>query len=162
MVFSASFLDQRTVFSKDRAISDSPRPGLDNCEVGCSSGTPQGEVVFKDPFTGADRDITLNNGTATPRYPTDYHDFTLADTFNFSPYNLMQTPSQRMGAFSSVTYKLAPTVNIRGKASFINRQSVNQAAPEPLFIGPQAGNGDRMDRIKIDVTNPYNPFGFTF
>ncbi len=162
MVFSASFLDQRTVFSKDREATNSPRPGLDNCEAGCSAATPKGEVVFKDPFTGMDMDLTLNDGVTTPKYPSDYHDFTTADRFNFSPYNLVETPSQRMGAYSSVTYKVAPSVNIRGKASFTNRQSVNQAAPEPLFVGPDGGNGNRVDRIKIDVTNPYNPFGFTF
>ncbi|HSR95621.1 MAG TPA: TonB-dependent receptor [Kofleriaceae bacterium] len=162
MVFSASFLDQRTVFSKDRALSDSPVPTLDNCEAGCSSATPQGRVVFKDPFTGAAQNLTLNDGVMTPSYPSDYHPFANVDRFNFSPYNLVETPSQRLGAFSSVTYKLLPEVNIRGKASFLNRTSVNQAAPEPLFIGPQAGNGNRMDSIKVDVTNPYNPFGFTF
>src|SRR6185295_11200231 len=64
--------------------------------------------------------------------------------------------------FSSVLYKLTPKVNVRAKASFINRESLNQAAPEPLFIGPEAGNGNRLDRIKVYVTNPYNPFDFTF
>ena len=87
MVFSASFLDQRSVFSKDRSLSDSPIPGLDHCEAGCSSATPQGRVVFHDPFTGKDQDLTLNNGITTPRYPTDYHDFASIDRFNFSPYN---------------------------------------------------------------------------
>jgi iron complex outermembrane receptor protein len=171
MVFAASYLDQREVFSKDRDLSDSPIPGLDNCEAGCSSATPQGRVVFHDPLANVDQNLTLDNGIATPQYsPTanaqgkygTYHDFTSADRFNFSPYNYVETPSQRFGAFSSVTYKLSPLVNVRGKASFTNRQSVNQAAPEPLFIGPQAGNGNRLDRIKVDVTNPYNPFGFTF
>ena len=161
-VFSASFLDQRSVFSKDRELADSPIPGLDFCEAGCSSATPQGRVVFKDPFTGMDQNLTLNNGILTPRYPGDYHSFSSADRFNFSPFNYVETPSQRMGVFSSMTYKLAPLLNVRGKASFTNRQSINQAAPEPLFIGPQAGNGNRLDRIKVDVTNPYNPFGFTF
>ncbi|HEY0194861.1 MAG TPA: TonB-dependent receptor [Kofleriaceae bacterium] len=161
MVFGATFVDQRSVLSKSRSISDSPIPGLDHCEAGCSSGTPQGRIVFKDPGTGQDVDITLNTGAGTPSYPGTYHDFTSADRFNFSPYNYLETPSQRMGAFSQVTYKLTPDINIRGKASFTNRQSVNQAAPEPLFIGPGGGNGNRLDRISIDVTNPYNPFGFT-
>jgi iron complex outermembrane receptor protein len=118
--------------------------------------------VFTDPIAGEDRDLTLNNGIGTPRYPRDYHDFASADRFNFAPYNYVLTPSRRMGVFSAVTYKLADRVNLRGKASYVNRQSVNQAAPEPLFLGPEAGNGNRMDRIAIDVTNPYNPFGFTF
>jgi iron complex outermembrane receptor protein len=162
MVFSASFLDQRTVFSEDRDLSDSPIPTLDNCEAGCSSATPQGRVKFKDPFTGMAQDLTLKDDIITPRYPADYDPFSAMKRFNFSPYNLVETPSRRLGAFSSVSYKLTPEVNLRGKASFLNRQSVNQAAPEPLFIGADAGNGNRMDRIKVDVTNPYNPFGFTF
>jgi iron complex outermembrane receptor protein len=66
-----------------------------------------------------------------------------------------------MGAYSSLTYKLLPDVNIRGTAAFTNRQSVNQAGPEPIAIGPGAGNGNRLDTMKIDATNPYNPFGYT-
>ncbi|HEX7837753.1 MAG TPA: TonB-dependent receptor, partial [Kofleriaceae bacterium] len=161
-VLSASFLDQRLVSSADRSISNFPIPGIGRCTSSCSSATPQGRAVFTDPFTGKDMNITLNNGVGTPRYPDDYHDFTTADRFNFSPYNYVETPSQRMNVFSSLTYKLSPLVNIRGKASFTNRQSVNQAAPEPLFIGPEGGSGNRLDRIKVDATNPYNPFGFTF
>ena len=37
----------------------------------------------------------------------------------------------------------------------------NQAAPLPLFVGPDAGNGNLLDRISIDATNPFNPFGVT-
>jgi iron complex outermembrane recepter protein len=169
MVFSGSFLDQRTVFSRDRDLSDSPIPTLESCEAGCSSATPQGRVKFTDPTdTNPDPtkrrviDLSLKQGVVTPRFPSDYDTFSNMTRFNFSPFNLVSTPSRRLGAFSSVTYKLTPEVNLRGKASFLNRQSVNQAAPEPLFIGADAGNGNRMDRIKIDVTNPYNPFGFTF
>jgi iron complex outermembrane receptor protein len=161
VVVGASFLDQHSVFSRDREQSNSPLPGLDSCEAGCSSATPQGRVVFHDPNTDTDQDLTLNTG-ADPNYPDSYHAFETSDRFNFAPFNLVQTPSQRMGAYSSVIYRLIPQVSFRGKAAFTNRQSINQAAPEPLFIGPEGGNGNRMDRISIDATNPYNPFGFTF
>jgi iron complex outermembrane receptor protein len=161
MVFNANFLDQRAVSSADRSISDFPIPNIGRCTDACSSRTPQGEVKFTDPTDGSKHNITLNNGIGMPTGYADYHDFTDADRFNFAPYNYVETPSQRMGAFSSVTYKLAPFINVRGKASFTNRQSVNQAAPEPLSIGPDAGNGNRTDRIGVDATNPYNPFGFT-
>jgi len=163
IVVGASFLDQQDVRSADRELSDSPLPGLDNCQGGCSSATPQGRVVFNDPATGEARDLTLNTGVdGVPNAATDYHDFANEDRFNFAPYNLVLTPSRRLGAFSSVGYKLASHVSFNGKAAFTNRQSVNQAAPEPLFVGPEGGNGNRMDRIAIDATNPYNPFGFTF
>jgi iron complex outermembrane receptor protein len=158
MVLSASYLDQHSVFSKDREISDSPIPGLDNCEAGCSSATPQGRVKFKDPvlcaaFENGICDFTLNNGVDKPT-TADYHTFGTADRFNFAPYNLMMTPSQRLGLFTGITYRLPKKINFRGKASFTNRKSVNQAGPEPLFLGPDGGNGNRVDRIGIDATNP--------
>jgi len=159
MVFNANFLDQRRVMSGDREISKFPNPS-GQCLGTCSSRTPQGWLSFKDP-NGVTHDITLNNGVGTPVAYGTYHDYSDADAFNFAPFNFVETPSQRMGAFSSVTYKLAPFINLRGKASFTNRQSVNQAAPEPLSIGADAGNGNRLDRTGVDVTNPYNPFGFT-
>ena len=31
----------------------------------------------------------------------------------------------------------------------------------PLFVGPDAGNGNLLDTISIDATNPFNPFGVT-
>ena len=47
------------------------------------------------------------------------------------------------------------------KAIFNERNSANQAAPLPLFLGPGGGNGNLLDTISIDASNPYNPFGFT-
>ncbi|HEY6177862.1 MAG TPA: TonB-dependent receptor, partial [Kofleriaceae bacterium] len=161
-VVSASFVDQRIVSSGDRDISNFPIPAIGKCTSSCSSATPQGRDRFVDPNTGMKMDITLKDGTGgMPVYPRDYQAFTDDNRFNFSPYNYVETPSQRMGAYSELTYKLTPMINIRGRASFTNRQSVNQAAPEPLFIGPAGGNGNRLDTIKIDASNPYNPFHFT-
>jgi iron complex outermembrane receptor protein len=31
----------------------------------------------------------------------------------------------------------------------------------PLFVGPDAGNGNLLDTISISATNPFNPFGVT-
>ncbi len=162
VVIGASFLDQNDIKSIDREISDSPIPNVDGF-VGGSSATPQGRAAFVDPETGEERDLTLNEGVGgLPDPDGDYHTFGDPDRFNFAPYNLVLTPSRRMGVFSNVTYKLLPKVSFQGRASFTNRESVNQAAPEPLFVGPEGGNGNRVDRIGIDATNPYNPFGFTF
>ncbi len=41
------------------------------------------------------------------------------------------------------------------------RKSTNQAAPEPIFLGPGAGTGGLADNVGVDVTNPYNTLGFT-
>ncbi len=161
VVIGASFLDQNDVKSSDRELSDTPIPNVEG--VGGSSATPQGRVAFVDPNTGEERDLSLNPGVGgMPDPNADYHTFGNDDRFNFAPYNLVLTPSRRMGVFSNVTYKLLPNVSFQGRASFTNRESVNQAGPEPLFVGPEGGNGNRVDRIAIDENNPYNPFGFTF
>jgi iron complex outermembrane receptor protein len=155
-VVGGSFVDQRAVMSGDRAISRFPIPGVGQCTANCSGTSPQGRVIYFDP-NGTKHDLALEDGT-----PGKYHTFGNDDRFNFQPYNYAETPSQRVNIFSALNYKLSPDINVRGKASFNNRASVNQAAPEPLTIGPGAHTGGRLDRITVDASNPYNPFGFTF
>jgi iron complex outermembrane receptor protein len=164
IVVGATFHDQHSVYSRDRDISAFVTPDVGMCTNRCSSTTPQGRIKYLPPGVTDPKqaiNITLNDGTSAPVVGSTYHDFTDADRFNFAEYNLVETPSRRTSAFSSLTYKLLPTVNLRAKASFTNRQSVNQAGPEPLFLGPDGGNGNRLDTMVIDATNPYNPFGFT-
>jgi iron complex outermembrane recepter protein len=162
IVIGASYLDQNDVKSIDRDISDTPIPNVDGF-VGGSSATPQGRVSYVDPVTDRMVNLALNEGVSgVPDPDSDYHTFDTPDAFNFAPYNLVLTPSRRMGVFSNVGYQLHPRVKFQGRASFTNRESVNQAAPEPLFVGPRGGNGNRVDRISIHETNPFNPFPFTF
>ncbi len=173
IIVGASYLDQQLIKSIDRDQARFPIPNIDRCTSACSSATPQGRFRFTDPRVTPDAegsqvvDLTLNQGASSATYDPlspasgDFNPFDVSDRFNFSPYNLVLTPSKRLGVFSSVVYKLHPRVRFLGKASFTNRESINQAAPEPLFIGPEGGSGNRMDRISIHVDNPYNPFGMT-
>ena len=71
------------------------------------------------------------------------------------------TPSERIGAFASWEQDLGNDTRLRVRVSYADRHSANQAAPLPLFLGQAAGNGTILDDTVIDVTNPYNPFGFT-
>jgi iron complex outermembrane receptor protein len=155
-VVGGSFVDQRAVSSGDRGISKFPVPGVGRCTANCSGTGEHGRVIYFDPDR-TKHDLALEDGTGG-----QFHAFTDDDRFNFQPYNYAETPSQRVNIFSALTYKLSPEINVRGKAAFNNRQSVNQAAPEPLTIGPGAHTNSRLDRISIDATNPYNPFHFTF
>ena len=50
-------------------------------------------------------------------------------------------------------------MRLHAKMLYNNRQSANQAAPEPIFVGPYAGTGGIADTIMISAANPYNPFG---
>ena len=54
------------------------------------------------------------------------------------------------------------TDNVAGhvKAMYNERESVNQAAPEPIFVGIGAGSGGLADTISISALNPFNPFGY--
>jgi iron complex outermembrane receptor protein len=155
-VVGGSFVDQRAVASGDRSISSFPIPGVGRCTDACSGTSPAGRVIYYDP-DGTKHDLAVDSGP-----PSAYRTFTNDDRFNYQPYNYDETPSQRISMFSALTYKLTPEINVRGKASYNSRESVNQAAPEPLTIGPGAHNDSRLDRIVVDASNPYNPFGFTF
>ena len=172
LLFDASYVRQRGVSAGDRKISEFPIAGAGKCLATCSSGTPQARLFFIDPNTNVTHDITLNDGALNdgntlpvydPFNPTggDFHQFTVADRFNFQPFNFIQTPNQRLNLFAKAEYDITDSIVFRMVGSYTNRKSVNRAAPEPLFIGPDAGNGNIMDTITVDVTNPFNPFGFS-
>jgi iron complex outermembrane receptor protein len=185
-VFSASYFEQDRISSGAWDQSSFPEPGA-GLRAG-SSGTPQGRFIFCDPriaATGSDShgptgpagfcdsqgndwfDMTLNNGTTTPNYnggmPTTgsgtYHNFSGADRFNFAPFNLLLTPQRRSSLYGSLDYDINDKMKVHAKLMYNERHSANQAAPEPIFVGPFAGTGGIADTISISHLNPYNPFG---
>lgn len=171
IVIGATYVKQDDVSAADRKISLFPTPGATACDTGCSSATPLGRF---DIFLNGDPDSTLvltlkNAVSGVPRWdpadPTgpnsDFKDFGLADRFNFAPLNFILTPNERYGAFLNFRQELSDTINFSLKAVYNRRNSTNEAAPIPLFIGPDGGNGNFLDTISIDATNPFNPFGVT-
>lgn len=156
-----SYTKQGAVEAADRELTAYAIP-FEN--LGASSGTPQGRFVFNNDFGS----ITPNDGAgAVPNFdpadPTgpnsDYHAFTLADRFNYSPYNKVMTPSERINIFAKAEYDITDTIKMTTTAAYNNRRSVSQAAPEPLFFGTDAGAGFWMDNIVVPEDHPYNPFG---
>lgn len=170
IVFGVSYVKQEAVFTRDRRTSQFPNPGQTSCTDpigGCSSAPVNG---FIDLGNGTPvltpRSPPLNGrGRYDPLNPTgpnsDFREFTTQDRFNFSPFNYFLTPSERYGGFVSAKQELSDSVNFRAKLVYNRRNSQNQAAFLPLFVGPDAGNGNLLDTISIDATNPYNPFGYT-
>ncbi|MEG3175161.1 TonB-dependent receptor [Sphingomonas sp. RB3P16] len=168
IVFGGSYVKQEAVRTGDRALSRFPNPGQTSCTDpigGCSSATLNGfysvlglpNLTVKSVVTGRPR-FSL----ADPTGPnSDYRLLTTADRFNFAPFNYFLTPSERYGLFLSAKQELSSTVNLRVKMNYMRRNSQNQAAFLPLFVGPDAGNGNLLDTISIDATNPFNPFGVT-
>ncbi|HEX4711950.1 TonB-dependent receptor domain-containing protein [Phenylobacterium sp.] len=173
IVVGGGYFKQDPVLAGDRDISRFPNPYATSCLAGgCSSGTPLARVIVHDPHTNNDLDMTLRQALQPGQRPiynpldptgaaTSYKDFTTADRFNFQPYNYILTPLERLSLFGSVTQDITDTVHFRARATYVERKSANQAAPLPLFVGPDAGNGNLLDTVNIDATNPYNPFGFT-
>ena len=156
IVVGANYVKQDPISSADRDISLFPAPFATSCLAGgCSSGTPLGRFIVLG------QDLTLI-APVIGRAPTlaDYRPYLgAADAFNFAPYNFIMTPLERIGAFAHVTQEVTPDVNFSAKVLWNRRKSKNQAAPLPLFVGPAAGNGNLLDTITIDATNPFNPFG---
>jgi iron complex outermembrane receptor protein len=169
-VLGASYYDQERISSADWGQSSECVPGAG---LGaCSSGTPQGRFVFTDPtLVDGNGDplfynITLNPGTTTPVFVRGnpnggtFNAFDGSDRFNYAPFNLLLTPSERRSLFASINIDLSDNTRLHFKGLFNNRQSANQAAPEPIFVGPGAGTGGIADTISIPANHPFNPFGF--
>jgi iron complex outermembrane receptor protein len=174
-MFVASYYNQDAISSDSWWQSAVPEPYAGSAAG--SSATPQGRFTFCDPrqptsaYGGCTPnqanyyDVTLNDGTTTPIWnPANpaagtYHDWSGADRFNYAPYNLLLTPSERKAIFTNMTYSINDKLEAYVKGLFNTRDSKNQAAPEPIFVGPYAGTGGVADHISTSVLNPYNPFG---
>ncbi|MFS8064192.1 MAG: TonB-dependent receptor plug domain-containing protein, partial [Luteimonas sp.] len=165
----ASYYKQEGISAADRDISQFPVPGTGLANG--SSATPTGRLVFQDPNTGVVYSITPNDGASDPTFdPTqtgcnrtdDYHCFATADRFNFALFNLLLTPSERKSVFGQVQFEFSPSVSGHAKLLYNQRDSSNQAAPEPIFLGTDAGvfNHWAETDLVIAANNPYNPFGF--
>lgn len=172
-----AYFDQNGISSDATAQSRYPVPGT-GVAFG-SSAIPTTRTVFTptdptqtygglcpiDPDAGVSVcDITANGNAPSggvQSFPTGFHAFSGADRFNFGQYNLLLTPSTRKSIFAQSSYQLLDHVKFSVKGLYQNRESVNQAAAEPIFIGAGAGTGGLADTVGVDVTNPYNPFGVT-
>ncbi|MEA3038310.1 MAG: iron complex outerrane recepter protein, partial [Sphingomonadales bacterium] len=165
LVVGANYVRQHSISSGARSISLFPTPGTTACDSSCSSGTPLGRFIVLGNSLTLRHPVLTGKPVYNPANPTDpasdFKAFTTADRFNFAPYNFIQTPLERYGAFVNFHQRLGDDLNFSVKGVFNRRNSKNQAAPLPLFVGPDAGNGNLLDTIAISATNPFNPFGVT-
>ncbi len=167
LFLGTSYVKQDPIYARDCAQARFPIPGTGLTFA--SSATPDGRFQFVDSNTGVRQNLTPNAGVGTPQYDgsggctrsDDYHCFGTADRYNFAGQNLLLTPSERKGVFAQFRYYFNDDVQWYVKALGNRRESTNQAAPEPIFLGPDAGTGNPLaDNIVISALNPFNPFGF--
>lgn len=176
-LMSISYQEQNEVFSSDRAISSAFAAG----PTRGSPVTPQGRFVFVGPgappdlcpsrdFTGDGVpdlpfcDITSAPGTplganGAPTFPDAFIPYTDAQSFNAQQYNLVLTPSSRKSVFSSGRVQFSDAISGYGRALYNVRESRNQAAANPIVIGPETPGNGLADRIVVSRLNPFNPFG---
>jgi len=156
-----SYADQKSVNTQARKESVYALPGF---PYGISSGTPAGRFVFTDPILGTVSvapDAGVSNPVWNPLDPDndDFHSFGLDDRFAYQPFNHLLTPNERLNIFGKAEYDLTENVMLRVLASFNNRKSQGQAAPVPLFFGPDSGSTFYMVNTLWPADHPYNPFG---
>lgn len=172
LVVGGNYTKQSSVFASDRPYYSFPVPGATACTATCSGTTPNGRFRVINPSDGNTLDLTLRNAPisgvpvfnpADPYNSADFKRFETADRFNYRPVNYLLTPNERIGAFVNFKGEVSDALYIAAKLIYNRRTSVNQAAYVPVSIGPDAGNGNGslLDRISIDASNPYNPFGYT-
>ena len=158
VVIGGNYVKDNGVSSADRSISRFPAPYATSCAAGgCSSFIPNGRFIGSIFPTG--NDTLINAPTSTPTIANFRPFISPADRFNFAPYNYLQIPLKRYGLFINAKYELADDFHFTVKGLWNERKSVNQAAPLPFGIGPDAGITPVLDATSIDATNPFNPFG---
>lgn len=177
-IADVSYYDQNGISSADYSQARVPKPGT-GLAFG-SSATPFTRSVFfnDDEADGlcpnvdsdgdgiADRalcDITANGVAAAPDFvqdfPDGFHPFTTDDRYNYAPENLLLTPSERLGLFAQGQFDISNNITAYARVLSQNRDSENRAAPEPIFLGPEAGTGGMADSVGIAADNPFNPYG---
>jgi outer membrane receptor protein involved in Fe transport len=111
--------------------------------------------------------VSANPKTATFIYDPSsplaiggYRPFTSAllppdgDGYNFQPDNYLVTPAQRISLYSIGDARLGSSARAYFEASFVNRQSQQVLAPEPLLADQAGATG-----ITVTRDNAYNPYG---
>ena len=157
-VVGGNYVRSESISAGSRDISRFPAPYSNTCaDGGCSGFLPNGRyAVFG-------QDLTLRAPvTGRAATPADFRNFVSPDDrFNIGPFNYLQIPLERYGAFANLHYEVAPDINFSVKAIWKRRKSKNQAAPLPFGVGVAAGITPVLDNTIVHATNPFNPFGVT-
>jgi iron complex outermembrane receptor protein len=158
IVIGGSYVNQGPVRSGSRDLSAFPEPYTDACQATCSSFTPNGRYTGSI-FVGGNATLIAPVLGRKPT-PADFRGFSSpADRFNFQPFNFLQIPLERLGAFGNLRYELTDTVNLSVRTLYNRRKSKNQAAPLPFGFGPTSGLTPVLSNIVVSASNPFNPFG---
>jgi iron complex outermembrane receptor protein len=98
--------------------------------------------------------FALSDGSKWRPYDGSSLQITGGDQYNFQPQNYNVTPAQRIQLYSSGDLSLGSNARGYYEASFVNRQSQQRLAAEPLLTDSEG--------VVVSKDNLYNPFGRDF
>ncbi len=84
------------------------------------------------------------------------------DLYNYALQNYLITPARRYSVYTQGDRKLGDYVRAFYEGVYVNRQSGQTLAPEPLIIGPGGVTDPGGNLVAISQDNFYNPFGKDF
>lgn len=135
------------------------------------SPTPNNLPAASTGLTGAQCPDSNFGSTASPSYfplcdltltpgqpgtsPSQYEVWNdLTSRFNYAPYNYVLTPEERYSGYVAGHTDLMDNLTFSANMLYSKRNSVQQAAPTPLFFASTSIVTD------IPANQKYNPFGF--
>ena len=78
-----------------------------------------------------------------------YHDFSGADRFNFAPFNLLLTPSQRKSMFARMSFDVSDMVTLNVKGLFNNRSRATAPRPSRSSSVPRRHRRPRRHHLDL-------------
>lgn len=150
LLVGASQQSQNSISSSDRSFSKYAL-ALNNGSVVHlgSSATPTGLVENANGTY-----VTLNSGVTGATTLADYHTYTSADSYNYQPYNLVETPQERTNLSLVGDFKITPNVDAYANVFYNKTSSSSIIAPVPIFAN--------SDDFFVSKNSYYNPFGVNF
>jgi outer membrane receptor protein involved in Fe transport len=154
---------QDPVFADRRAYSAAPLQILDaSGAVGYFGTFANPDGVFGVPAGNllglAPGDYARVPG-ATGQSAAAYRPWSVADTFNFEPYNYSQTPNTRTGLWLQGSLRLSGSASAFIEGLWHERDSAQQLAPAPYYSFSDGGPVLADGSTGIPAGNYYNPFG---
>ncbi|WP_129640947.1 TonB-dependent receptor plug domain-containing protein [Peristeroidobacter agariperforans] len=164
VMFGVNYNKQDSVSAADREFSATAlylyggvvtEGGSSRTNVGrirLPAGSPQAAALG---CGGASPSVARNSGAsgATPDL-ANYHCFASSDFYNYQPYNLLITPSERANFFTMLNYKINDKVEAYGEVLYSRTTAGFNLASLPFDAN--------ADDTIISADSYYNPFGNRF
>jgi len=152
LLLSASYYDQKALFSRDRSFSASADSRVRGGADLRSSATPNSRITLSD-----ERVVTLtadSNGEFLPgTSPADFRNATAEDLFNYNDYTSSLSPSDRHSLYLAGRYDLTDQLTLNAELAYTKNEATITYAPTPLFTA-----FEEM-AITLAADNIYNSFG---